>query len=257
MRASQCFIKSAGALKCTTCHDPHDMSTHGAEAAEHYNAICRQCHASSIYRGVAASRHTAATDCIDCHMPKRRTEDIVHIVVTDHLIQRNKPAGDLLADIPERHEDAANSYHGEVTPYYPDPLPNSVENRYYLALAQVRDQANLAAGLPAFEKALEALRSPRPEPYLEFAEALRAAGQPVRALAAFQESLRRDPAYVPALLELARGTQRDGPACAGGCRRPARRYGCPGRSSRVERARPGPTRFRRFSKCNRFFETTR
>ena len=202
MRASQCFVKSDGALKCTTCHDPHGIR-HGSEAVEHYNAICRQCHAASFTAEIAAGRHTSAVNCIDCHMPKRRTEDIVHIVVTDHLIQRNKPPGDLLADLPERHEDATNSYHGEVVPSYPNPLPDTIENRFYLALAQVRDRANLGAGLPALEKAMEALRSPRPEPYLELAEALRAAGQPSRSLAAFQDSLRRDPAYVPALLEYA------------------------------------------------------
>jgi len=206
MRASQCFLKSNGALKCTTCHDPHDIR-HGSEAIASYNSVCRQCHDAKFSAQVASGRHTAASGCIDCHMPKRRTDDIVHIVVTDHLIQRNiednKTAGDLLADIAERHEDAATSYRGEVAPYYPDHPTDSVENRYYLALAQVRDGANLAKGLPAFEKALEALRSQRPEPYLELAQALRAAGEPSRALIAFQDSLRRDAAYVPALLEYA------------------------------------------------------
>jgi predicted CXXCH cytochrome family protein len=202
MRASQCFLKSNGALKCTTCHDPHDVR-HGTEAAERYNSVCRQCHGTAFAAQVTSGRHTAATGCIDCHMPKRRTEDIVHIVVTDHLIQRKKPAGDLLADIVERHEDATNSYRGEVVPFYPVPLPNSLENRYYLALAQVRDRANLEKGLPPFEKALEALRWQRPEPYLELAQALQGAGQPGRALVAFQDSLRRDPGYVPALLEYA------------------------------------------------------
>jgi predicted CXXCH cytochrome family protein len=206
MRASQCFLKSNGKLKCTTCHDPHDVR-HGGEATQRYNSVCRQCHDPSFAAQVASSRHTAATGCIDCHMPKRRTEDIVHMVVTDHLIARNRPIGDLLADIAERHEDSTTSYRGEVVPYYPDHPPSSVEGRYYLALAQVRDRANLEKGLPAFEKALpvfeSALRSQRPEPYLEFAQALRAAGQPGRALIAFQDSLRRDPAYVPALLEYA------------------------------------------------------
>jgi predicted CXXCH cytochrome family protein len=201
MRASQCYLKSNGVLECTTCHDPHDIRQ-GPEAADRYNSVCRQCHGAVFAAQVSSGRHTAANGCIDCHMPKRRTDDIVHMVMTDHLIQRNKPAGDLLADIAERREDAANSYRGEVMPYYPDRLPDSAEDRYYLALAQVRDRANLEKGLPAFEKALEALRSPRPEPYLEFAQALQAAGQP-RALIAFQDSLRRDPAYVPALLEYA------------------------------------------------------
>ena len=202
MLASQCFLKSNGALKCTTCHDPHDIR-HGSEATNRYNEVCRQCHAASFSAQVSSGRHTAATGCIDCHMPKRRTDDIVHMAVTDHLIMRNKPAGDLLADLAERHEDAATSYRGEVVPFYPDPLPSSVENRYYLALAQVRDRANLGKGLLSFEKALEAIRSQRPEPYLELAQALQAAAQPARALIAFQDSLRRDPAYVPALLEYA------------------------------------------------------
>jgi Flp pilus assembly protein TadD len=209
MRASLCFLKSKGALKCTTCHDPHDVR-HGSEAVEHYNSICRQCHGASLAAQVTAGRHAAASGCIDCHMPKRRTQDIVHIVVTDHLIQRHKPAGDLLADLLERHEDATTSYRGQVVPYYPNPLPASVEGGYYLALAQVRDRANLEKGLPTFERALEALRSPRPEPYLEFAQALQAVGQRPRALIAFQDALRRDPSYVPALLEYASALKADG-----------------------------------------------
>jgi predicted CXXCH cytochrome family protein len=197
MQASQCFLKSNGALKCTTCHDPHDIR-HGNEASAQYDAVCSRCHAQ-----VASAGHTAATNCIDCHMPKRRTEDIVHIVMTDHLIQRKPPPGDLLADLPEHHENASSSYRGEVVPAYPVPLPNTIENRYYLALAQIRDQANLTLGLPAFEKALAAWNPARPEPYLELAEALRAAGKTKPALAAFQTALQHDPAYLPAQLEFA------------------------------------------------------
>ncbi|HEY3743990.1 MAG TPA: tetratricopeptide repeat protein [Bryobacteraceae bacterium] len=205
MRASQCFLKSNGKLTCTTCHDPHDIR-HGAEAAEKYNSVCRGCHTGAL---ALKAGHPAQTGCIDCHMPKRRTEDIVHMAITDHLIQRNKPEGDLLADITERHEDSTNSYRGEVVPYYPGHLSNSAENLYYLALAQVRDRANLEKGLPIFEKALSAVDK-RPEPYLEFAQALLAARQPARALLAFQESLRRDPSYVPALLEYAVALKENG-----------------------------------------------
>jgi Flp pilus assembly protein TadD len=201
MLTSQCYLKSKGALKCTTCHNPHDIR-HGVEAAQRYNSICRQCHGASFAAEVAASRHTGQTGCIDCHMPKRRTEDIVHMAVTDHLIVRKKPDGDLLADIAERHEDSTNSYRGAVVPFYPNPLPDSSGNRYYLALAQVRDRANLEKGLPALEKTLSAFDK-RPEPFLELAQALRAASEPARALLAFEDSLRRDPAYVPALLEYA------------------------------------------------------
>src|SRR5580698_9273392 len=47
MMASQCFLKSNGALKCTTCHDPHDVR-HGTEAVESYNAVCLKCHAGAL-----------------------------------------------------------------------------------------------------------------------------------------------------------------------------------------------------------------
>jgi len=201
MRESQCFLKSAGALRCTTCHNPHDIR-HGAEAVAQYNSVCRQCHAAPFNQAVATGKHTSQTGCIDCHMPKRRTEDIVHIVVTDHLIQRTKPTRDLLADLPEHHYDGATQYHGEVVPYYPNPLPPDTASPLYLALAQIRDGANLAKGIPDFERSLAALNPARPEPYLDLADALMLSGQVPRAIFAYRQSLRRDPAYLPALLEL-------------------------------------------------------
>ncbi len=67
----------------------------------------------------AQASHSANANCVSCHMPKRRTDDGVHIVMTDHLIARRPPAGNLLADKPERAETPADSYKGEVVPYYP------------------------------------------------------------------------------------------------------------------------------------------
>jgi hypothetical protein len=95
MRKSQCFIQSGGALKCTTCHDPHSAD-HAGDMA-HYNAVCSRCHASAFDKLVATGKHTGATGCIDCHMPARRPMDVVHIVKRDHYIQRVKPQGDLTA----------------------------------------------------------------------------------------------------------------------------------------------------------------
>ena len=80
-------------------------------------------------------------------MPKRRTEDVVHAVITDHFIQRQIPARDLLAELPERHLTDAEDYHGEVVPYYPSPLPQTGENPLYQAVAQVALQNNLQQGL--------------------------------------------------------------------------------------------------------------
>ena len=35
----------------------------------------------------------ASDDCVACHMPQRRTQDVVHVLMTDHLIQRSPSAG--------------------------------------------------------------------------------------------------------------------------------------------------------------------
>src|SRR5436190_216190 len=84
--------RPARAMTCTTCHNPHEASR-GAEASAHYAQVCRQCHSNGS--------HTASGDCIACHMPKRRTDDVVHAVMTDHYIQRRKPNRDLLAAVTE------------------------------------------------------------------------------------------------------------------------------------------------------------
>ena len=91
-------------------------------------------------------QHTASEECATCHMPKRRTEDVVHVVMTDHLIQRRPPTRDLLAEMPERHPTEAEEYHGEVVPYYPKPLPATDENKLYRAVAQVALKNNLKRG---------------------------------------------------------------------------------------------------------------
>ena len=215
LRMSQCFLKSKGALKCTTCHDPHNIR-HGEESADHYNAICRQCHAAAFTALVTAKKHTPEPGCTGCHMPLRRPVEVVHIVKTDHYIQRVKPSADLLADIPERHETQANSYRGKVELYYPKALPPTPENEMYLAVAQVRDRSNLADGLPRLAAALNAVHPKTPEPYFELASAYQAAGQLDRAIASYREALKVDPRYPAALLGLGTALRQSGdlPAAA-------------------------------------------
>ena len=152
VRRSKCFLQSNGALQCTTCHNPHDVPR-GAEATRHYDAACRKCHAAAFDRIVAAGKHTGATGCADCHMPKRRTEDVVHSAATDHYIQRLRPEGDLLAERAERLETGDKAYRGEVVPYYPVKAPPGDE--LYLALAQVIEKSNLAGGIRRLEEAIE------------------------------------------------------------------------------------------------------
>jgi tetratricopeptide (TPR) repeat protein len=203
LRQSQCFLRSNGALKCTTCHDPHSMGT-WVNTVEVYNAACRTCHASAdgFLARVASGQHTKEAGCIACHMPKRRTQDVVHVLMTDHLIQRRVPARDLLAELPEVHELDAGAAARDVVPYYPARLPHTPENDIYLAVAQVRDRSNLTKGVPQLERAIAAAPPSRPEPYFELAGVLRAQGKLAAAERNYREALRRDPAFLPALLNL-------------------------------------------------------
>ena len=197
LRRSACFLKSNGKLLCTTCHNPHDIP-HGEEAARHYNAVCRGCHAGAFAKEIAAGRHTGAGDCIDCHMPKRRTEDVVHAAATDHLIQRRKPAGDLLAEMAERHEIGDQAYRGPVVLYYPESLPHTAENELYLAVAQVNQQSNLAEGIRQLTAAIEKYTPKRAEFYYELGEAWRDSGEMGKAIPAYRQAIERNPKLVVA-----------------------------------------------------------
>jgi predicted CXXCH cytochrome family protein len=209
LRRSACFLKSSGKMLCTTCHNPHDIPR-GEEAARHYTAVCRQCHASAFDKQVEAGKHTRATACVDCHMPKRRTEDVVHVAATDHYIQRRKPAGDLLAERPERQEAGANAYRGPVVLYYPETLPHTPENDLDLAVAQVKQSSNLSEGIARLTAAIQKYSPGRAEYYLELAEALQNNGQLATALPVYREAVRRNPKFAVGLQKLGTALRRSG-----------------------------------------------
>lgn len=206
LRRSACFQKSAGGLRCTTCHNPHDIPR-GKEAAEHYTQVCQRCHNAGLNAMVATGKHTQSNDCIGCHMPKRRTDDAVHVVMTDHYIQRRKPARDLLGIIVERRETESNSYRGQVVSYYPQELPKKPESELYLAVAQVSQNSNLKEGIKELTAAIEKYQPQRMEYYLQLGDALVADGQVEKAVPLYEEAVRRESKSFVALRKLAFGIQ--------------------------------------------------
>ncbi|HSY50025.1 MAG TPA: tetratricopeptide repeat protein [Thermoanaerobaculia bacterium] len=90
LRQSLCYIK--GGITCISCHDPHQPLKKDPRLAN-VVSVCLSCH----------QRHTESNDCVRCHMPSRRAQDVVHVVMTDHRIQRRPPPGDLVAPLAE-HE---------------------------------------------------------------------------------------------------------------------------------------------------------
>ena len=187
LRMSQCFLKSAGKLLCTTCHNPHR-----ADAPARYNEVCSGCHRATVDQMALSGRHTKDGRCVNCHMPKRRTEDVVHAVITDHYIQREKPERDLLAEIAEP-SGTEIVYRGEVSPYYPAPLDAVPENELYLDLAQVRMDNNLEAGIARFAAALAKYRPQQSEFYSELGDAIRRSGQAGDAIPTFEAAVRLKP----------------------------------------------------------------
>ena len=63
---SKCYNASQGALRCTTCHDPHARVSHDQI---NYQDVCLSCHRAAPQATCSVS---PGSGCIDCHMPKRK-----------------------------------------------------------------------------------------------------------------------------------------------------------------------------------------
>lgn len=196
LRKSACFQKSA--LTCTTCHNPHDVPR-GAPAEQHYTQVCRSCHDAALVKLAAAGRHTADPGCLGCHMPKRRTDDVVHVVMTDHFTQRRRPARDLTAPLRERHDTRETAYTGEVAPYYPSPPPSTPASELLAAVAQVKQNTNLKGGIPRLEAAIARHRPAQAEYSFELAEAYWNSGEAEKGFEWYEQALQRNPEFWPAL----------------------------------------------------------
>lgn len=111
LEQSRCFVESEGKLGCLTCHDPH-KKIKPSERAAHYRKACLSCHGDGrgglALGGDAQDKHPTLRgddDCTLCHMPERRTQDVIHVTMTDHLIVREPGGLELLAPIEKRDAD--------------------------------------------------------------------------------------------------------------------------------------------------------
>lgn len=210
LRQSQCYLKSRGALTCETCHNPHDLRK-GAESAGYYANICMRCHAENLPKRIALHQHPVSNDCVSCHMPKRRAEDVVHSIMTDHMIQRwPAPAKELLAERQEAPDSPENDYRGPVKRYWLDGETRVPEDSLYDAAAQVIDRSNLKAGIPALAEQIRTQHPRQPNSYIELGDAMTHTGDLSGAIDAYRQALELDPLSSRAQRRLGVALGRDG-----------------------------------------------
>jgi hypothetical protein len=97
MARSRCFVESAGALDCTTCHNPH---RNAATEAAGYERICLHCHGAQELTSIHKDQSTPSSrlipgrpcpvdsskGCLPCHMPSVPNV-LPHTAYTDHFIR--------------------------------------------------------------------------------------------------------------------------------------------------------------------------
>jgi hypothetical protein len=155
---SRCFIQSRGEMGCVTCHDPHVRRV-GAKAVGWYRDKCLGCHSTlgrdhgrdaPLAQGAADDR-----DCVRCHMPRRRTQDVVEATVTDHRIARGPFDSDiLLAALKPQRPQIENLQLFDATLAMP-----ATEETAYRALMAL----NNGGGVAAMQALTEAVKSFAPE----------------------------------------------------------------------------------------------
>ena len=99
MQQSKCFTNSDGALNCVSCHDPH-AKVAKEDQVSFYQKKCFQCHGNDECLDMERGRQSDS-NCVECHMPTRRTEDVIQVTMTDHKIVRSAGGRDLLAPLKE------------------------------------------------------------------------------------------------------------------------------------------------------------
>lgn len=168
LEQSRCFIASQGALSCLTCHDPHRKMP-SAERAAHYRAACLSCHQvddCELETMVSASpgADVDPQDCVSCHMPQRRTQDVVQVVMTDHRITRHPGGPELLAPLAERDPDII-----DIDLLEPERTPGRLGKLYQTASLLRPSSGDSATHIKHLEGLIAELAPKEDGPYFDLA----------------------------------------------------------------------------------------
>ena len=195
LEQSRCFVASAGEMSCLSCHDPH-RKVQASERAAHYRAACLQCHEVDACRldemtADASLPKVDAADCVACHMPKRRPEDVVQVVMTDHFIRRSPGGPELLAPLEE-----TDPIIDDVVLVDPETAPQGALADIYRAFAVSEfTSGGHKTAVARLERLLPEVRPQELEPYLALArgQLKQQRGEPAKRT--LEEILERSPDY--------------------------------------------------------------
>jgi TolA-binding protein len=237
LKLSRCWRASNGRLGCISCHDPH-IQRQGNDAIEFFRSRCLTCHTTSSCSLQRAKRQATSPpdNCILCHMPQQPGEKIDHSSLTDHRILRTQSetpevlqeysAASLNLISDTKPSDAGETQnlrslalaYAQVGARYPEfdekalqilesaaaAFPNDAEIQatYGKALILARTGKREIAA-QALQKAIDA-GSKSPEVPTMLARLRMQQGQVSSAIELFKESIRLDPYFVPAYLDLAK-----------------------------------------------------
>ncbi len=167
LEQSRCFRESGGRLSCLSCHDPHRRLPPDERAA-HFRKVCLGCHESNVCSG---QQHAAGgrdqSDCVACHMPPRRTQDVVHVFMTDHRIRRQPGGPELLAPLEEKDPSIES-----VDFYDSSSAPKDAEGALFRLMPLLRGGRDRDPQLLAhFHKALATAKPEALEPLFDLANA--------------------------------------------------------------------------------------
>jgi predicted CXXCH cytochrome family protein len=177
---SACKRTSGDKMWCGTCHDPH-TAPEPAKKAAYFREKCLSCHQTQDCHGPEPARRANSDDCTACHMPRGPTNDIEHVVFTDHSINR-KPSGSGVAPTPD----------SELVPYS-SYTATTRDLALAYAVVALRDH-NTADRARAFELLKQAAeqRTADPQALAYLAEFYRDAKDDAHALPIYQQVWRMD-----------------------------------------------------------------
>ncbi|MFT5285223.1 MAG: tetratricopeptide (TPR) repeat protein [Planctomycetota bacterium] len=159
---SPCFVESEGSMNCVTCHSPHSRPTI-EERPAYYRRKCMQCHEvdSCSFEGRLDAHEVESNDCAGCHMPERRTQDVVLATATDHLIRRAPAPKSFLEELEEDEEFELQG----AAYFFADRGPHGEELKLHQGLFQIRNGS--VEGLDELQALVNKEQPETAEPYLD------------------------------------------------------------------------------------------